>query len=163
MTTLAEAASGYRFIAAGFGSGWLPKAPGTWGSLVSLAPGWLLLKGLGVAALLAGSLLLLAAGCFACYRLLPQLADKDPGWIVIDEWAGQWFCLMLVSTVLGSGWLAVLAAFAAFRLFDVSKLWPVSVFERLGPPWWSIMADDMAAGFLGGVLVAVLAIARAAL
>lgn len=160
---MAETAPGSRFVAAGFGSGWLPRAPGTWGSFVSLLPGWLLLDHFGMAALIAGSLLLLALGCFACYRLLPQLADKDPGWIVIDEWAGQWLCLALVAPVLGSGWLTVVAAFAAFRLFDVSKLWPVSVFERLGPPWWSIMADDMAAGLLGGAVVAVLDVMRVAL
>jgi len=145
-----------RFVAAGFGSGWLPKAPGTWGSLVSLLPGWLLLYLLGDLALLVGSLLLLLIGCLACQRLLPQMSDKDPGWIVIDEWAGQWLCLAIVAPVAGSGWLGVVLAFAAFRLFDISKLWPVSLFERLGPPWWSIMADDIAAGLLGGLLVVVL-------
>ena len=123
---------------------------------MSLLPGWLLLYLLGDLALLVGSLLLLLIGCLACQRLLPQMSDKDPGWIVIDEWAGQWLCLAIVAPVAGSGWLGVVLAFAAFRLFDISKLWPVSLFERLGPPWWSIMADDIAAGLLGGLLVVVL-------
>jgi len=144
------------WIAAGFGSGWLPKAPGTWGSLAALLPAWLILSWLGVGGLLIASLIVLVIGCYVCAVVLPKMKDKDPGWIVIDEWAGQWLCLGLLIPVIGNGVVSFLVGFVAFRAFDIFKPWPVSLSERLGPPWWSIMADDMVAGLMGaGVVIAI--------
>ena len=152
--TLAEARTIHHWLAAGLGSGWLPKAPGTWGSLASLLPAWLIIEQLGVLALLLGSLLLLIVGCWNCYVVLPTLKDKDPGWIVIDEWAGQWLCLGLILLVLDySVMLAVALSFIGFRGFDILKPWPISRIETMGPPWWSIMADDIVAGLIGATVV----------
>jgi len=142
-----------QWLAAGLGSGWLPKAPGTWGSLAALLPAWLILDQSGAGALLVASVVVWIVGCAVCAALLPQLADQDPGWIVIDEWAGQWLCLALLAPLLGDGWLACAVAFAAFRLFDIAKPWPISWAETAGPPWWSIMADDIAAGLISAALV----------
>lgn len=142
-----------RWIAAGFGSGWLPKAPGTWGSLISLAPGYLLLLSLGSWGLIFASAACLLVGCIACARVLPTIADHDPGWIVIDEWAGQWVCMGLASFVIGNPWLLLACSFLAFRILDIFKPWPVSLLERMGPAWWSIMADDMGAGIIGGLII----------
>jgi phosphatidylglycerophosphatase A len=147
----------FRWLAAGFGSGWLPKAPGTWGSLISLLPAWLLLELSGVSGLFLASSLILIIGCLVCFLVLPSMAEKDPGWIVIDEWAGQWLCLAMVAGALGTGWLAFVVSFAAFRLLDIFKPCPISYFEHWGPPWWSIMADDVAAAVLGGGVVIVTA------
>jgi len=151
---LAEARSIHHWLAAGLGSGWLPKAPGTWGSLASLLPAWLIIEQFGVLTLLAGSLLLLLIGCWNCYVVLPTLKDKDPGWIVIDEWAGQWLALALILLLLNISLLsAICLAFIAFRGFDILKPWPISRIETMGPPWWSIMADDIAAGLIGAAVV----------
>jgi phosphatidylglycerophosphatase A len=49
---------------------------------------------------------------------------------------------------------AIITAFLAFRLFDIWKPWPISILEHRGPAWWTIMADDVAAGLMGGALVA---------
>ena len=147
---------GLRFLAAGLGSGWLPKAPGTWGSLVSLLPAWLLLQLSGIDGLLLATCLITLLGCWVCFMLLPDMADKDPGWIVIDEWAGQWLCLAIVAGVTGVGWLALLIAFIAFRLLDILKPCPIPYFEHWGPPWWSIMADDLVAAILGGGAVIII-------
>jgi len=152
LTILAERTF-YHWLAAGFGSGWLPKAPGTWGSLACLLPAWLILTWDGVTGLLLASVIVLIIGCYVCAIVLPTLADKDPGWIVIDEWAGQWLCLALLVPVTGDGPISFLIAFIAFRLFDIFKPWPVSLSERLGPPWWSIMADDVVAGLMGAAVV----------
>lgn len=141
------------WVAAGFGSGWLPKAPGTWGSLAALPPAWLLLHFSGSAGLLVASLLAWVIGCLVCASVLPRMTDKDPGWIVIDEWAGQWLCLALISFRMGDGVVAFVLAFVAFRALDILKPWPVSLAERVGPPWWSIMADDMLAGLIGGAVI----------
>jgi phosphatidylglycerophosphatase A len=148
-----------RWLASGLGSGWLPGAPGTWGSLICLLPAWLLLDAFGAAGLLIGSGLALVVGCVVCFLLLAGMQDKDPGWIVIDEWAGQWLCLALAADAFGDSLLAFALAFAIFRLLDIFKPWPICLFERLGPPWWSIMADDAAAGALGGLIVKIMAAA----
>jgi len=145
---------GLRFLAAGLGSGWLPVAPGTWGSLASLLPAWAVVHYAGYGVLLAGSLMLLLLGCVVCACLGPALISHDPAWIVIDEWAGQWLCLGLCAPFLGTGMTGLAASFAAFRLFDVWKPWPVSVLEHKGPAWWGIMVDDMVAGLMGGAATA---------
>lgn len=145
------------WVAAGFGSGWLPKAPGTWGSLAALPPAWMLLELLGAGGLLWATLLVLVIGCMVCAIVLPKMEDQDPGWIVIDEWAGQWLCIAILAAGTGVSWLIFFPAFIAFRLFDIFKPWPVSLAERVGPAWWSIMADDVVAGALGGGLLFVAA------
>jgi len=146
------------WVAAGFGSGWLPKAPGTWGSLASLPPAWLLLHFFGPFGLLVAALLVWIIGCLVCAWVLPQMSDKDPGWIVIDEWAGQWLCLALPAFQMGDGALVFVLAFITFRVLDIMKLWPVSLAERIGAPWWSIMADDVVAGAIGGATVLVISL-----
>jgi len=146
MTTLHRAST---FIAAGFGSGWLPKAPGTWGSITALIPAWAIAEGFSAVHLFIASAVLTTIGCVVCAIVLPQLESDDPGWIVIDEWAGQWLCIAGVMWFTPMGLELLLWSFVMFRLFDIIKPWPVSWLERTGPAWWSIMADDLGAGILG--------------
>ena len=153
---MADTQQALRFLASGLGSGWLPKAPGTWGSLASLLPAWLLLEFAGVEGLLTATALVTLLGCIVCFLLLPELEQKDPGWIVIDEWAGQWLCLAMVAGAGAAGPLGFAVAFAAFRLLDIAKPCPIPFFERWGPPWWGIMADDLVAGLLGGAVLMII-------
>ncbi|MDX8402978.1 MAG: phosphatidylglycerophosphatase A [Mariprofundaceae bacterium] len=139
-------------IAAGLGSGWLPKAPGTWGSLAALIPGWLILGQFGINGLLFASLALLTSGCYICKLILPELDSDDPGWIVIDEWVGQWLCTAIMALFIPLDFMLLLISFLMFRLFDILKPWPISWLEEIGPKWWSIMADDVGAGVLGSLL-----------
>ena len=77
----------------------------------------------------------------------------DPSECVIDEVAGQFLaCAMAPLSLFG-----FLLAFALFRLFDISKLWPISEAERLRGGLGQSMADDMVAGLLAGLIVAVVA------
>ena len=141
------------FIAAGFGSGWLPKAPGTWGSLAALLPAWLMVELWGIESLFIATAVVTLLGCWVCFYILPSLSSDDPGWIVIDEWAGQWLATALIGTFTTLPFPTVLiSSFILFRLFDVLKPWPISWLERIGPKWWSIMADDIGAGLIGGLL-----------
>ncbi len=146
-----------RLIALGFGAGLSPRAPGTAGSLVGLALGL---------ALLAQSRLLLGVGCLTATALglwairaatgQPWRATKgvhdDPGWIVIDEVAGQMLALLALPR---PGWAGASAAFALFRLFDIAKPGPIGWADRQGGSA-GIMADDILAGFAAcAVLVVV--------
>ena len=70
-----------------------------------------------------------------------RLALKDPGCIVSDELAGQWLALLAAPLA----WPWWLAAFVLFRVFDITKPWPMKALERL-PGGWGIVTDDLMAG-----------------
>jgi phosphatidylglycerophosphatase A len=137
-----------RTVAIGFGSGASPKAPGTAGSLAGLI--------LGAALMRASPLLLLAGVLAATYgglwsirtvlpapdRADPQAGHDDPGWIVIDEIAGQMLALLALQRLSIAG---LAAAFALFRLFDITKPGPIGWADRQSGPA-AIMADDLLAG-----------------
>ncbi|HCS12608.1 MAG: phosphatidylglycerophosphatase A [Zetaproteobacteria bacterium CG06_land_8_20_14_3_00_59_53] len=142
-----------RFVAAGFGSGWFPVAPGTAGSLAALLPAWWMVSAYGLYGLLGIFLLFIPLACWSTYVALPHMTEKDPGWIVIDEWLGQWLTLLLILPLMGASWLTFALGFAAFRLFDIWKPGLVKRVEHLGPVWWSIHADDLLAGVYAGFLL----------
>jgi phosphatidylglycerophosphatase A len=78
--------------------------------------------------------------------------EGDPGWVVIDEVAGQWIALLPLARPSAVG---LLAAFALFRLLDITKPGPVGWADRQ-PGAAGIMADDLIAGALAaGILWAV--------
>ncbi len=134
-----------RFVASFGGSGLVPVAPGTAGSLAALLPGLALLW-VSPAALLAGVVGVTAVGLWAVHE---ARAGDDPGWVVIDEVAGQWIALLALPAPSVAG---ALAAFAAFRLFDITKPGPVGWAERL-PGALGVMADDVLAGVLAALAV----------
>jgi phosphatidylglycerophosphatase A len=137
-----------------FGLGRLGRAPGTVASAAAVALGVPVLWVLGPVWLVTLSCAALALGWQAC-KHLPN-ADEDPGWVVIDEVAGQWLALAFAPLTLWGS----LAAFGLFRLFDIWKPWPVSWADQRLEGAASIMLDDMLAGCyaalilvgLGGVL-----------
>jgi phosphatidylglycerophosphatase A len=143
------------WVACGFGSGAFPWAPGTAGSLVGLALGLLLLK-ISLPLLFLGAAIATLAGYAAIRATLSSAeADADPGWIVIDEIAGQMLTLVTLHRITPLG---VLLAFGLFRLFDVTKPGPVGWADRQGGAA-GIMADDIIAGALAAlVLLAVQAV-----
>jgi phosphatidylglycerophosphatase A len=102
--------------------------------------------GTAVAACLVTLIGIPAAGIVA-----RESGREDPGFVVVDEVAGQWIALIGVRP----DWAHALLALALFRLFDIWKPWPVRRLEQL-PGGWGIMLDDVAAGALAlgvGLLV----------
>ena len=138
-----------RLVASFFGVGFFPVAPGTAGSAVALligaalmlGPPWLLPLGAALAAV---------AGYLAISRAVAH-SNADPGWVVIDEVAGQWVAMVGLAGISATG-LAV--AFLGFRLLDVWKPGPVGWADRQ-PGAFGIMADDILAG--AGVALALYA------
>jgi phosphatidylglycerophosphatase A len=138
-------------LATFFGVGRAPFAPGTVASLVALPFGWLILLKLGPTALVIGSLVAFAVGVWACDVYAKQKGIIDPSECVIDEVAGQWLaCAAAPLSPVG-----FTIAFALFRLFDITKVWPVSQGEKLRGGW-GIMVDDMIAGALAALIIGVL-------
>jgi len=139
-------------------------APGTLaGSLPAAAAFWLLtaaLSGpiLGPAAVLAVLVAATGVGVWASQVEAVRRGDHDPGAVVVDEVAGQWLALAVPWLLIGptstrSGFAMVAAGFALFRLLDITKPWPVRRLERL-PGGFGIVADDLAAGLVAGLLTA---------
>jgi phosphatidylglycerophosphatase A len=137
----------YTLLASGFGVGYAPKAPGTFGSLLGLALGAALLA-IGHLPLLFGIVVVAGAGIFAVSRL-PGHAAADPGWIVIDEIAGQ-MIPMLALTQLSIG--GVLLCFVLFRIFDIWKPGPVAWADKRHDEF-GVMGDDLIAGGLAWIIV----------
>jgi phosphatidylglycerophosphatase A len=96
-----------------------------------------------------------AAGVWAAGVEARRRGAHDPGPVVVDEVAGQWLALAVAwrmaeaSAPRAAPLVAV--AFVAFRLLDVVKPWPISRLESL-PGGLGIMADDLLAGLLAGLL-----------
>ncbi len=140
------------WISSGFCSGHARVAPGSVGSLVALGFVGLLWWFSIVTTPLQVAFLALATtlvGLVSAHVCVSGSGEKDPGWIVIDEWAGLFVALIGVNPA--SVWM-VLSAFCFFRLFDVVKPGPVAWAERL-PGAAGIMADDLVAGALSALCV----------
>lgn len=129
-------------IATWFGTGFLPKLPGTFGSLAALPFAWVIARELGPVGLAAAAAAAFAAGWWACGVLAAKGAEGDPSMIVIDEVAGQWLALVAAPTTP----LAYVTAFALFRFFDILKPWPVDWAERRVRGPLGVMLDDLLAG-----------------
>ena len=150
-------AAGHRWaraVASVGGCGFAARAPGTVGSLVALPFGWALLQ---ATPLLLVGIAIVSVGGIRAIRLASGGADH--GWIVIDEVAGQWITLLGLVGLPGLGaprgfglMLGIGAAFALFRLLDISKPGPIGWIDRRHDAI-GVMGDDMLAGAAGAILL----------
>jgi phosphatidylglycerophosphatase A len=134
-------------VATFFGAGRLQPGPGSWASAAAV----LLWAVFAWALHPAPRLLALALGCGILLTLLlgipaATIAEResgghDPGFVVIDEVAGQWTALLFSPL----DWRYALLAFVLFRAIDIIKPFPAPQLERL-PGGWGIVFDDVAAG-----------------
>lgn len=135
-------------FASGFGTGYLPYVPGTWGSLVGLAFAFLTaswsremffifwLMGIPVAA-------------WICDQAAQTSQQSDPGWIVWDEVWGMMAVYLWVPAHAPSGFLV---GFVVFRILDILKPGPIRWAEEKIPGGWGILMDDIVAGLIGAVI-----------
>lgn len=141
-------------LATWFGSGYLPRMPGTWGSLAALPVAWPIHAAWGLPGLAVAAVLVFAAGVWASSAYMARSGGgHDPGAIVVDEVAGMWLTLLAAGG--GPEPLPYLAAFVLFRIFDVAKPWPVSLADRRIGGGLGVMLDDvLAAGYAAAALYA---------
>ena len=134
-------------LATCFGIGYIPVAPGTFGSLAGLAL-WFVLP--TQMALAAAVVLTFLVGAWASGVAEKHFGASDPGPAVIDEVMG-----MLATMFLNpSGWVSASIGFFLFRLFDVIKPYPANRLERL-PGGVGIMADDLMAAIYANLALRV--------
>ena len=138
-------------IATWFGCGYWPWGPGTAGSASGVLAAWLWVRygGLPPWTLLPLALICTLPGVWAAGRTAHMLGREDPGLVVVDEVLGQWITLSALHTW---SWQGALAAFVLFRIFDMTKPWPLRKLEDL-PSGWGIVADDLGAGCYGWVVL----------
>lgn len=134
-------------IATFFGAGYLKPGPGTYGAAAATVL-WLVAAEIvhhNTQTLtwitLLGVILATAVGIPAATRVTRESGRPDPGFVVIDEVAGQWVALLLMPPL----WPNALLAFILFRFFDILKPPPIRQLEAL-PEGTGIMVDDLGAG-----------------
>ena len=138
------------WIATCFKVGYLPLAPGTWGSIFSILLWWVFIKDLNLYVFGVLIVLFFIIGIVTSNIIIDELDNNDPSHIVIDELVGQWLALLF----LPNGLINIAIAFILFRFFDIIKPWPISLIEKL-PKGLGVMSDDLVAGFVTLVLIQV--------
>ena len=154
-----------RFLATFGYVGHLRPAPGRWGSLAAIPTAWALHVIGGPLLRATSAIVLFLAGLWAAERHMAATGTHDPSEIVVDEVVGQWIALLPVSfgaahagADLARLWPGVLTAFLAFRALDIWKPGPIGWADGLRNGW-GVMLDDVIAGWIAALLVAVAAFA----
>jgi phosphatidylglycerophosphatase A len=141
-----------RLLGTWFGLGYVPKAPGTAGSLGGLLAAWAMHVWWGVepAGFAVLALLLLGPAAKAAGRMARDVGNQDPPAVVVDEVVGQW--LTLAGAMSLDGWMPWAAAFVLFRALDILKPPPVRALERVSGGA-GIVLDDAMAGVYGALVL----------
>lgn len=155
-----------------WGVGYLPIAPGTYGSLIAVGIyifiGWFetsaALHGVSTGLRPEGPLavhwalnsilltIFCLAGIWSSSRSVPLLGNSDPSEAVVDELMGQFITFLFIP--FGLSWPFILAGFLFFRLFDIWKPYPIDDLQVL-PGGLGICADDIVAGVYAGICLAI--------
>ncbi|OGT45552.1 MAG: phosphatidylglycerophosphatase [Gammaproteobacteria bacterium RIFCSPHIGHO2_12_FULL_41_20] len=140
------------FVAFGFGTGALPIAPGTFGTLIAI-PFYLLLQPLPFYAYLTIVLLCAIVSMKLCDILSKEIHVHDHPGMNIDEIIG--FLVTMIHAP--PHWLWIIVGFALFRLFDIWKPWPIHWLDQKVPGGIGMVLDDILAGIYGLVIIQALA------
>ncbi len=144
-----------------FGTGLLPKAPGTWGSLAAIPFMYIFSAFAGPFVLIVAIIALFLIGIWASNKIEKSALKRDPGFIVVDEVVGQWIALLpltflsdlhspyLFLTTIGTGFLT-------FRIFDIWKPCPIRQIEERTAGGLGIMLDDVVAGIYALIITTTL-------
>ncbi len=135
------------FATAGF-VGLIPKAPGTFGTLVAI-PIALLLASVGPNFYLAATTVLIAFSIWISELHERKLGSHDSKTIVIDEVVGY----LVAFAWLPVTWMSVVASFVLFRFFDIVKPYPISVLDKKVKGGLGVVVDDLAAGLIANIIL----------
>ena len=141
----------FMFIATGAYSGYLPKAPGTWGSVVGV------LLWLGLNKLAPLSYAAVIGGIFVIGTIAAGAAEKivdtgDPGLVVVDDIVG----ILITLAMIPNHPAYVIAGFALFRFFDILKPFPVGWLDQHIHGGMGIMLDDVVAGLYALIILQII-------
>jgi len=141
------------FIAFGLGSGAMPIAPGTFGTLMAI-PFYLLLQQiLPLVGYISFVVLFIVVSSWLCEHISREINIHDHPRMCIDEFAG-FFVTMIHAP---RGWLWIIIGFLLFRIFDIWKPWPIRFLDEKIHGGFGIVFDDVAAGIYALVIMQTLA------
>jgi phosphatidylglycerophosphatase A len=143
-----------RVVSTWFGCGLAPKAPGTVGTLGTIPLAYAL-HALGPVTYWAGTVLVTLGGTWAAQKSAEELGDEDPQSVVVDEVAGTLIALGLAAA--GGLW-ACLFSLVLFRVLDIKKPGLIDAVQYLKPNGVGIMADDVLAGLVAGLVARLVAL-----
>ena len=151
-------------VATFFYIGYLRPAPGTWGSIIALPLAYIIHISGGFLALASATFLIIAIGLWAIAAATKGNQTKDRPEFIVDEVAGQWLALWVLSwsatfyniniLSLWPGWIM---AFVMFRIFDIFKPGPIGWADKRKDVF-GVMLDDILAGVAAGIVTALFAI-----
>lgn len=139
------------FLAFGFGSGLVKKAPGTCGTLAAI-PLYLIAIQFNSLIYIGLVVSVVVSGIWICQYAADKLGTDDFGGIVWDEIAGY----LLTMCFIPFSWKAALSGFILFRLLDIVKPWPIGLIDQQIHGGLGIMLDDILAAFYAAGLLALL-------
>lgn len=142
------------FISTLFYCGYFPKAPGTIGSLVSLPIIFFIAYNFGFIGLVITVIISFIIAMFSVKKVL-MYTHHDPSFVVIDEFIGQTVTFLLVADKLKNSKSIILyiVGFALFRLFDITKPFPVSYADKKIKNAFGVILDDIFAGFYATIIL----------
>lgn len=135
-------------LATGFGSGLLPKAPGTYGTLIAI-PIYVVLSSFDLATYWITFMSLFLIGILICKKATELLGVQDHPSIVWDEIVGY----LITMYSIPQNWTLVLAGFILFRVIDIYKPWPIRTIEKTVKGGLGIMLDDVVAGVSANIIL----------
>lgn len=138
--------------ALGFGTGYVPRLPGTAGTLVGVLF-YFFMQPLHVTVYLLITSVLFLAGIWLCGKTSQDLGVHDHSAIVWDEIVGYLVTMMMAP----AGWLWMVTGFILFRLFDIWKPWPIAWADRHAKGGLGVMLDDLIAGIYALAILQIIA------
>ena len=139
------------FIAFGFGSGLMPIAPGTWGTLAAI-PIYLLIAGMSCGAYLTITVAAFILGVAVCDKVSSDLGVHDYSGIVWDEVVGYMLTMFLAPVSI----LWMIIGFFLFRIFDIWKPQPIRYVDKHVHGGLGIMLDDVLAAVPAWIIMQLL-------
>lgn len=136
------------FVAFGLGSGTVPYAPGTFGTLLAI-PFYLLIRPLPLIAYILFVICFFIFSSWVCERVSKEIHEHDHPGMCIDEFAG--FFVTMINAPHGCGWIFL--GFILFRLFDIWKPWPIHVIDKKMHGGIGMVLDDIVAGIFAMMII----------
>ncbi len=136
------------FIAFGFGSGLLPKFPGTWGTLAAI-PVYVLLDSTPWYVYLTATITAFILGVFASSKVASELGEHDYQGIVWDEVVGYLLTMFLAPPEI----IWIITGFVLFRIFDIWKPQPIRWVDNRVRGGLGIMLDDVLAAIPAWIIM----------
>ena len=138
-----------KYFATLFGIGFIPLAPGTFGSLLSILIWYVFIDLFSIFYFIALFLFVLSVSFYLTDIYLDNYKKKDPSEVIVDEFLGQSIPLLFI---VNFNIYEVLIAFVTFRFFDIYKIYPINKIEDLKGSY-GVILDDIVAGIYSLIIL----------